>query len=289
MKKGDVFGLSHVGSIVAILFLFGWMGLHSGSFPVLILAGFVNGIILCLSFFAFLHWTAHDTLFETRWLNRAFGRVFALSIMEHFFAYRCWHQLHHNFSISGADQMSKPYSDRFPNVRSKVTYLLEFMFYPLNFISRAYGYYDVLYRNKEMRRRYYEKYKVDFRLDMVLFALWISFLVWSSLKNPALMMGIYWTPFIVNKYLSFFLDMAEHQGTDPNGKTLFENTRSIDAGRILRFFAVNGNYHLEHHISPQAPYFSLMRVRKEIQDKILFRSSGYFSFNKAYFKSIPWF
>jgi fatty acid desaturase len=56
--------------------------------------------------------------------------------------------------------------------------------------------------------------------------------------------------------------ICEHHGTEAGDR--WTNTRTMDAGSLLRILWSNTNYHLEHHLAPNVPFQMMPRLRRLI-------------------------
>lgn len=71
--------------------------------------------------------------------------------------------------------------------------------------------------------------------------------------------------------LSIYL-ACEHRGL-PEGGSIFDRTRSLRAGPLLRFLLWNMPYHAEHHAYPSVPFHALPTLHAELRPHL--RHSGH--------------
>jgi fatty acid desaturase len=71
--------------------------------------------------------------------------------------------------------------------------------------------------------------------------------------------------------------ICEHHGAGPGGR--WTDTRTMEAGWLLRALWSNTNYHLEHHLAPRVPFQNLPALRRWILERTggegLVRDRGY--------------
>jgi fatty acid desaturase len=67
---------------------------------------------------------------------------------------------------------------------------------------------------------------------------------------------------------------AEHTGCERT-RSAFHNTRTTTTGAIVKWFAWNMPYHVEHHAYPSVPFHALPRLNRIVADQIVYRGEGY--------------
>ncbi len=75
--------------------------------------------------------------------------------------------------------------------------------------------------------------------------------------------------------------LAEH-GDCPRVANMFENTRTVFTGRVIRFLAWNMPYHVEHHVYPSVPFHRLPDLHQMMKDELRVTSEGYAAFTRDY-------
>ena len=61
--------------------------------------------------------------------------------------------------------------------------------------------------------------------------------------------------------------LSQHVGLAQNVRDYRLNTRTIHLGPVLGFLYMNMQYHLEHHLYPNVPYYHLPALHELIKDQ----------------------
>jgi fatty acid desaturase len=102
--------------------------------------------------------------------------------------------------------------------------------------------------------------------------LWIAILagatglsLYLSSWLPVLLIGP--LPMMFGGSLRHLFALSQHVGLAQNVHDHRLNTRTIYLGPILGFLYMNMQYHLEHHLYPNVPYYHLPALHEAIKDK----------------------
>ena len=68
--------------------------------------------------------------------------------------------------------------------------------------------------------------------------------------------------------------MSQHTFLEHQSDTVL-GTRSILTNRITAFFMCNENYHLEHHLYPNIPWYNLPRLHQALGDELRARGAPF--------------
>ena len=82
---------------------------------------------------------------------------------------------------------------------------------------------------------------------------------------PVLLIGPF--PTMFGGSLRHLFALSQHVGLAQNVYDYRKNTRTIYLGRILGFLYMNMQYHLEHHLYPNVPYYHLPALHEAIKDR----------------------
>src|ERR1044071_5635995 len=83
--------------------------------------------------------------------------------------------------------------------------------------------------------------------------------LWLLVPHP-LLVQCWLIPFAPAALMFNIRSLAAHGITD--ARDPFLASRSIDAHPVVAFFFRNENYHLEHHLFPEAPSYNLKKVHR---------------------------
>ena len=91
-----------------------------------------------------------------------------------------------------------------------------------------------------------------------------------SRLHTALLLWVWIVPLVVGQlFLRPYL-YAEHTGCDRT-RSAFQNTRTTYTGMVMRWFAWNMPYHVEHHAYPSIPFHALPKLNGIVDEQIVFR------------------
>jgi len=218
------------------------------------IVGTLGTAIAINTFILFLHEGMHNTLFGNRfwnrWISAALGWLFCIS----FTAYKVMHTRHHNYLGDPRDP------DDYQNYLKNKP-LLWTMHYG-RLILGPYLYIFVIpllalrYGSALERRHVIEEY----------IAL-ISVYIVATLVIPAnLLLYMWFLPLVITAHMTAIRGLTQHGIT--NAQDPFIASRSIQANRIVAFFLLNENFHLEHHLFPEIPSYNLAEVHKLIWPRL---------------------
>ncbi|MDP6299425.1 MAG: fatty acid desaturase [Acidimicrobiales bacterium] len=90
-------------------------------------------------------------------------------------------------------------------------------------------------------------------------SLMLSLTFWSIF--PIVFIGL---PTIYGAWLFIFFGLTQHAGLQENVLDHRKNTRTVLMNPIFGFLYSNMNYHLEHHLFPEVPYYALPLLNDEL-------------------------
>jgi fatty acid desaturase len=96
----------------------------------------------------------------------------------------------------------------------------------------------------------------------------------SLALSTAILLWIWVIPLILGQsFLRPYL-YAEHTGCERT-RSAFHNTRTTYTGALVKWFAWNMPYHVEHHAYPSVPFHALPRLNRIVADRIVYHGEGY--------------
>jgi len=242
-------------------------------------AGWITGTILvALSINAFvllMHEGMHNILFRNpevnRWASVALGSFFLMS----FSAYKVLHIRHHDH-LGGPDD-----PDDYHNYSgSKIivwllhyTRLLVGSFLYIFLIPRL----AFKYGSTQDRRHILQEYAL-------LAILYVA--LWNILPGEAVLWA-WFLPLVIVGYMVNIRGFTQHGITDAHDPYLA--SRSIYPNRVISFFLLNENLHLEHHLFPEIPSYNLPALNRLIGPRLPRKVVGtsYLGFLLAFLKRTP--
>lgn len=230
----------------------------------------VQGYFVAFLFMA-LHETAHKTAFRNRGLNLAVGYLSGFIIGSPYEYYCLFHWDHHRYTQDPDKDPElvvgvKPKSDA--QLALAYSGLLQ-VAGRLRFMLRhaVTGKVVVPWIPANKRATIVREARAYAALYALLFALslWLS---------SALLLWVWIVPLIVGQsFLRPYL-LAEHTGCDRT-RSAFENTRTTYTATIVKWFAWNMPYHVEHHAYPSIPFHALPKLNGIVDGEIVYRGRGY--------------
>lgn len=96
----------------------------------------------------------------------------------------------------------------------------------------------------------------------------------SILSGAAALLWLWLVPALLGQpFLRVYL-LAEHTGC-PHASSMLENTRTTFTTPVLRFFAWNMPYHVEHHACPAVPFHKLPALHGILRRHLAVTANGY--------------
>jgi fatty acid desaturase len=257
--------LGHFGAIAFTGFAL-WQVLGSvWAVPVTILLGYMLAFL-----FNALHEAAHQTAFRTRSYNYLLGHIAGLVIVLPYAYYRAFHWDHHRYTQDPAKDpelfMPLPksrlgllwYLTSLPTWRDRLRML---------FVHGVLGRVTARWVPAAERARIV----TEARCYLGVYAVVVA----ASLAAQSLSALWLWVvPVMVGQlFLRPYL-LAEHTGCaqSPN---MLDNTRTTYTNAIVRFFAWNMPYHVEHHAYPAVPFHALPQLNAMLGEHITNNGRGY--------------
>ncbi|MBS0517920.1 MAG: fatty acid desaturase [Proteobacteria bacterium] len=260
---------SHLGAIAAggglILFATSRHGL-AWALPLVVCQGFLVAFL-----FMPLHETAHKTAFRTRWPNIVLGHLCGGMIGFPYEYYSLFHWEHHRHT---QDLERDPELAVMPLPGSAAGLVLAF-----SGAAQVYGRLRLLLKHAVTGRVEAPWVPADRRPLVVrearayLLAYVLLTAASVALQTPVLALiwigPLFFGQFFLRPYL-----YAEHTGCSRT-RSAFENTRTTYTNAVIRWFAWNMPYHVEHHAYPSVPFHALGTLNGLVAGRIVHAEQGY--------------
>src|SRR5262249_26538548 len=248
------FGSLGVGSVW--LTASSWAAARTWLTPVGIL-----GTALALNAFVLLmHDGMHSTLFRDRHWNRLGSVLLGSTFLMSFSAYRVMHTRHHTFLGDARDP------DDYRNYVRRQPFL-----WYLHFVRLAAGPLLYLVLIPVMALKYGS---VRERREIIQEYLFLSVL-YSLLVRlvPSVLLLVAWLiPLVIVGVFTAVRGFTQHGITDASDPYLA--SRTVLPNRVVGFFLLHENYHLEHHLFPEVPSYHLPQLHKLIWSRLPRAVSG---------------
>ncbi|MGI9394665.1 MAG: fatty acid desaturase [Boseongicola sp.] len=272
-SRSDKPGLAHLAGHFGAIVIVGCLILWRVPFWQFLLP--IQGILI-MFLFTLEHEATHKTPFRTEWINELVGRLCGVLIILPFTWFRFFHLAHHRYTnVPGKDPEllagAKP--ENWPAFVWHVTGIPYWRSMIQMMLSNAFGknVSDFVPAAAAARVRTEARWMLALYAALtVVVAAGASGLVWAWI-----------IPLIIGQpFLRIYL-LAEH-GRCPFVANMFENTRTTFTNTIVRFFAWNMPYHIEHHTYPNVPYHKLPDLHILAAEHLVETERGYVRFASRY-------
>jgi fatty acid desaturase len=213
------------------------------------------------------HEFGHRSAFKTRWLNDFFYQV--CSFLDYFEAYKWrWSHTHHHsrtihLGIDYEIQVSRPAN------------LINLFVTDFFAIERVWGEFKTIFWHslgimtpiaKDCVPES-ERWKMIWNSRLYM-AIKMGIIIWSYQIGSFLPCMFFILPLIYGGTLFQFVAMLQHGGLKADTWDHRESTRTVYFNPILGWLLyLNMNYHIEHHLFPQVPFYNLPKLHKLIKDQ----------------------
>jgi fatty acid desaturase len=266
---GLVRSITHYGAITMIGTLIWFVMMKYGTLfaiPLIVVQGYLVAFL-----FMAVHEAAHKTVFKARVLNSTLGHLSSLMIALPYEYYALFHWDHHRFTQDPKQDpelmtATVPASD----TRLAIAY---------TGIVQLTNRIVLLFRHA-ITGRVVAPWVPENKRSMVVrearayVLVYLLLLVASVALSTTLLLWIWLVPLVVGQlFLRPYL-YAEHTGCE-HTRSAYENTRTTYTGELVKWFAWNMPFHVEHHAYPSVPFHALPKLNEIIADRIAHRGQGY--------------
>ena len=266
---GVVRAASHYGMIVIVGALISLVSSRYGlpwALPLIAAQGYFVAFL-----FMVVHETAHKTAFRSHALNLVVGNLSAFMIGLPYQYYCLFHWDHHRYTQDPEKDPElivgpKPAS----HTQLAIAYsglLQVFVRIRLMFRHALTGQVIVPWIPQHKRTAIVLEARLYLAGYLLLF-------VASAALHSAILLWVWILPLLAGQLILRPYLYAEHTGCERT-RSSFENTRTTMTGRIMKWFAWNMPYHVEHHAYPTVPFHALPRLNAIVDGHIVYRGRNY--------------
>ncbi|KJC61583.1 fatty acid desaturase [Bradyrhizobium sp. LTSPM299] len=266
---GAIRTASHYGMILIVGTLIWLVSSRYGLLWALPLVA-VQGYFVAFLFMV-VHETAHKTAFHSRAINVAVGNLSAFAIGLPYEYYCLFHWDHHRYTQDPDKDPElilgqKPASDT--QLAIAYTGLLQVLTRVRLMLRHA------LSGNVTVPWIPQNKRAGIVREARLYLAGYLILLIASLALHGAILLWVWIVPVLAGQLILRPYLYAEHTGCDQT-RSAFENTRTTMTGAIMKWFAWNMPYHVEHHAYPTVPFHALPKLNAIVDGHIVFRGRNY--------------
>ena len=212
------------------------------------------------------HETGHGTAFKTKAYNKFFFELTSFMVLRESFLRTKSHDTHHQHTIV---------TDKDPEIVTPTPPDYLALLLNLFMLKRSvYGIGDIFVHSLNRLTKKDRNNGLSALPDGAAgkARLWVAILVgtgglslYLSSWLPLMLIGP--VPTIFGGTLRHLFALSQHVGLAQNVYDYRMNTRTIYLGPVLGFLYMNMQYHLEHHLYPNVPYYNLPALHEAIKDK----------------------
>ncbi len=227
-------------------------------------AMFVYGVVMSVPSYSLSHETAHGTAFRTRRLNEAVFWVTSLLYGEEPLHRRYTHTNHHTHTWYVGLDSQMPFDT------------------PLDFKGWLYDISGLSLHRFQLRvlwqlatRRYTTlMHEVSPQAELPkmtrnarIFCLVYLGMAASIAAGYAWLLWFYVLPRLIGSPIMLMFNIIQHAEMQEDSPSIIESTRTFRTNRVGRFLYLNMNNHVEHHLYPQVPFYSLPLLHEAVADQ----------------------
>jgi len=215
---------------------------------------FIYGTILSLPAYSLSHETAHGTAFKTRWLNETVDWVSSLIYLEEPLHRRYTHTNHHTYTWHVGKDSQMPFDTpmAFGGWFAEISGIALMHFHVATLFRLASGRYTAIMRSVVPAEE----------LPRLRRNAWIFLLIYAGVGVAITMGATFLLWFLVFPRLLgipalTLFGLIQHVEMQENSPSVLESTRSFITSWPANFLYMNMHNHVEHHLYPQVPFYSL--------------------------------
>jgi fatty acid desaturase len=267
--QGAIRSVSHYAAVIVTGSLIWLVSSRYGlawTLPLIALQGYFVAFL-----FMAVHETAHKTAFASRALNLIVGNLSSFMILLPYEYYCLFHWDHHRYT---QDPEKDPELIVGPKPASDTQLAIAY-----TGLRQVGGRVRLMLRHAITGNVSAPWIPTNRRKIVVLetrlyVAGYLALFVGSLGLRTPILLWVWIAPLLFGQLILRPYLYAEHTGCD-EARSAFMSTRTTYTGIIMKWFAWNMPYHVEHHAYPSVPFHALPKLNAIVDDKIKFRGQGY--------------
>lgn len=223
----------------------------------IIAAASLHGISL------FTHEGVHGVLASNLFVNHIASALCAMPVLQNFSAYRVLHLKHHrHLGLEGDPDHYKNYTNW-----SWLVFAMHWGRLILGYPAYIAAIPILGFLQGSLKDRLW------IIAELTVMAALITTVCLSSISWTALL-HIWLIPMIIINTMVNIRGMSQHTLLEHESDTI-KGTRTILTNPVTTFFMCNENYHLEHHLYPNVPWYNLPHLHHQIKDDLREKGAPY--------------
>jgi fatty acid desaturase len=243
---------------------------------------FVYGLVYGGSTDSRWHECGHGTAFKTHWLNMLVFQMASFMVLREPTSTRWSHARHHTDSIIvGRDpEIAFPRPPDILGIFLNIFVLKSGAIAFKNMCLHATGRLTKEQRSYIPEAEHHKVYRVA-RIWLAIYAVVIATAVATHSILPLMYIGL---PSFYGAWFIILVGLTQHAGLAEDVLDHRLNARTVYMNPVFRFLYWNMNYHVEHHMFPSVPYYSLPALHELMKSDT---PTAYPSVLAAYREIIP--
>ncbi len=239
-------------------------------------AMFVYGTVISLPGYAMSHESAHGTAFRTRWLNELVFWVTSLIYMEEPLHRRYTHTNHHTYTWHVGKDSQMPFDTP---VTLRV-WLLEMSGWALTHFHFITLMRLVSGRYTEVMKRVIPTDEFPrIRRNACIFLTIYLVIAAGILLGASWLLWYLVIPLFLGRIAVVAFGLIQHVEMAENAPSIIDSTRSFRTNRLASFLYLNMENHIEHHLYPQVPFYSLPALHEVLREQLPEPDPGFWRTN----------
>jgi len=276
MRRSDRPGIGHLLRWSGLLLATGSLVWLSMGTAWIWLALFIYGSAMCVPAMSISHEAGHGTAFRSRWLNETVMWTTSLIFLQVPLHRRISHTMHHTRTwYAGQDtEMPDELPMKFGAWLFEISGFLLLHYQILTLFQLATRRYTTLLlkiASKTDLPKMTRGARIYLAIYVTVAALIFSGQIW--------LLWFLVLPRLFGMPIMQLFIILQHAEVEENTPSILQSTRSFNTGRLGRFLYLNMNYHIEHHLYPQVPFYALPDLSEEIRSDIPEADPGFFKTN----------
>ncbi|MDG2237337.1 MAG: fatty acid desaturase [Arenicellales bacterium] len=239
-----------------------WLALGSGwIWPAMA----IHGGLLTLPAYALSHETAHGTAYRARWLNETVLWFSSILYMEEPLHRRYTHTNHHTYTWHQNLDSQMPF-DLPMTLRTwvlEIAGLSLLRYHIVRLVQMTCEQYSPMIR-KVVPQDELPRLTRNARIFLLIYI----FIGVGIFLGHTWLLWFLVIPRLLGAPIMQFFTILQHAETAVNSPSILDTTRSFHTNWLGRVLYMNMNYHVEHHLYPNAPFFSLPALAREVASQI---------------------
>ena len=239
-----------------------WLALGSGwIWPAMA----IHGGLLTLPAYALSHETAHGTAYRARWLNETVLWFSSILYMEEPLHRRYTHTNHHTYTWHQNLDSQMPF-DLPMTLRTwvlEIAGLSLLRYHIVRLVQMTCEQYSPMIR-KVVPQDELPRLTRNARIFLLIYI----FIGVGIFLGHTWLLWFLVIPRLLGAPIMQFFAILQHAETAVNSPSILDTTRSFHTNWLGRVLYMNMNYHVEHHLYPNAPFFSLPALAREVASQI---------------------